>query len=126
MSNKESFIQKCSQKLYPKSFARNKEKIVFEFCYLPNNIENTTEELAETLNYRYFDGGQRKITPVRVSQLRTDVAKRIVEEFEDEMIADGVKLKKLKMVVKEAEIHSKSLGGWLLIGCGSVSFLVGK
>lgn len=94
--NEELFIQECSQKAYPKLFHLNKEKIIFEFCYLYKNIEYKTEELAVALNFRYFNDGQREITPVRVSQLRTKVALRLLEEFEAEMIADGVKIEKIK------------------------------
>ena len=94
--NEDLFIQECSQKAYPKLFHQNKERIIFEFCYLYKNVEYKTEELADALNFRHFNDGQREITPVRVSQLRTKVAKRLLEEFEDEMIADGVKIEKIE------------------------------
>ena len=94
-SDEQLFIQEISQKLYPEGRYQIKEKLIFEVCYAPENMGLPTEELAEYLNNRYFDDGQRQITAARVSQLRTVVAKRLLEEFQDEMIADKVEVEKI-------------------------------
>ena len=50
----------------------------------------STKELANYLEMRYPEETGEFITTTRVSQLRTDVAKKLVKQFEAEMVADEI------------------------------------
>ncbi len=85
-SDEQLFREEISKRLYPQGNSQI-EKNCFEVFYNQENERKSTENLRRLLNKENILNGTITST-TRVTQLRTDITKKIKQTFESEMKAD--------------------------------------